>query len=150
MTEYLELTDAARRMGLSSEALKKRLIRGTVPGRKVDGRWMVLVPDVCHDVTPDVTTRDDGHHDGRHDDGVTPSSQPSLRDELIERLHRENVELAGRIGWLMAELEQARREILLLKASVSQGEMPASQRGAERPPRRPWWRFWRWIAPSGG
>ena len=159
MTEYLELADAARRMGLSSEALKKRLIRGTVPGRKVDGRWMVLVPDACHDVTPDVTTRDDGHHDGRHDDGVIPSSQPSPRDELIERLHRENLELAGGVGWLMAELEQAWQEIRLLSAPTcndfkSDDSAPAptshqpgpeqngTNSGAECPPPRPWWKFW--------
>jgi hypothetical protein len=177
MTDHLELADAARRMGLSSEALKKRLIRGTVPGRKVDGRWVVLAeglnlvyevnvtppPDTRHDgqddVTPDVTTRDDG----RHDSGVTPSprTEPGFsRDALIERLHRENVELAGRIGWLMAELEAARQAIRQLSApaNVAQcnNEPPvetaptttpapgARPEPAQAPLRPRWWQFWRW------
>ena len=169
VTEYLELAEAAQRMGLTSEALKKRLIRGTVPGRKVDGRWMVLVSGACHPVTPDVTTRDDDRHDGRHDDDVTlsPHSVELIRAlDLVERQQQTIMELSGRCGWLQSELQQTRthlevaeQEIRLLRVpsvenlqspdprptETSNHPAPAANgqdSGAQCPPRRRWWEFW--------
>jgi hypothetical protein len=41
----IEIADAARRLGISVDAVRKRLDRGTLQGVKVDGRWRVFLPD---------------------------------------------------------------------------------------------------------
>ena len=82
-----------------------------------------------------------------------------------DRLSRENVELAGRCGWLQAQLEAATSRIRELEAprtnqsaAVDQvddqapsetGKRPAASGNGpriepERPAGRPWWAFWRW------
>ncbi len=50
-----------------------------------------------------------------------------------ERLHRENLELAGRIGFLQAKLQEAERKILLLQA-------PAEAETVAETSARPWWK----------
>lgn len=40
----IELSEAAELLGVSSEALRKRIQRGTVQGYKVDGRWYAVLP----------------------------------------------------------------------------------------------------------
>ena len=40
----LPLLDAADRMGLTTEALRKRIQRGSVPGHKRDGQWYAVLP----------------------------------------------------------------------------------------------------------
>src|SRR5919199_1324959 len=127
MTDGLvELTEAADRLGLSQEAIRKRIHRGTLAGRKVDGRWLVLLPEDRPDIRPDVS----GRSDGRQDDGsLTASGHPDdgLAD-LIQQLHRENLELAGRLGFyqseiqhLQAQLSAAHERIALLEAPKNSG-----------------------------
>ena len=42
--ERLPLPEAARRLGLSSVAVRKRAQRGTLAAEKVDGQWFVVLP----------------------------------------------------------------------------------------------------------
>jgi hypothetical protein len=42
--ERLPLPEAARRLGLSSVAARKRAQRGTLHAEKVDGQWFVVLP----------------------------------------------------------------------------------------------------------
>jgi hypothetical protein len=66
---------------------------------------------------------------------------------LVDRLQRENLELAGRLGFLQAELQQRDETIRALQApreepenAVSVTVVSADQVDAP-PPRRPsWWR----------
>ncbi len=59
-----------------------------------------------------------------------------------ERLHRENLELAGRIGFLQAKLQEAEHKVFLLQA-------PAETATAAETAACPWWkRLFAW--PSGG
>ena len=39
--DLVPLAAAAERLELSTEAVRKRIQRGTLPGRKVDGAWFV-------------------------------------------------------------------------------------------------------------
>ncbi len=50
-----------------------------------------------------------------------------------ERLHRENLELAGRIGFLQAKPQEAERQIFLLQA-------PAETETVAETAARPWWK----------
>jgi excisionase family DNA binding protein len=56
-------------------------------------------------------------------------------------LERERFELAGRLGYFQAELEQARATIRALQAPASAPSESAIM-AAEAAPRRSWWRFW--------
>ncbi|MDP9016100.1 MAG: hypothetical protein M3M87_05010, partial [Thermoproteota archaeon] len=55
-------------------------------------------------------------------------------EDAVERMHRENVELAGRVGFYQAKLQEAETKIALLEAP-----QPASRQAHHRP----WWQFWR-------
>ncbi len=59
-----------------------------------------------------------------------------------ERLHRENLELAGRIGFLQAKLQEAEQRVFLLQA-------PAETATAAETSARPWWKRF-FALPSGG
>ncbi len=77
--------------------------------------------------------------------------------ELVERLHRENLELAGRLGFYQAKLQDAEARILEFEgpnhsALVEMANHPApSENGADSAAQkvsaRPWWQFWRWYQP---
>ncbi len=71
--------------------------------------------------------------------------------ELADRLQQENaqlvhqnVQLAGQVGFMQSELQQAREQIRLLTDSLRtpQPDPPAEPApAAQRPPKRlPWWR----------
>jgi hypothetical protein len=51
-TTAVPLREAAARMGMTTDTLRKRLQRGLTPGRKVDGQWFV-VPGPVPDEAPD-------------------------------------------------------------------------------------------------
>jgi hypothetical protein len=65
--------------------------------------------------------------------------------EIVDRLSRENLELAGRVGWLQSELEQSRQRIALLEAPEPEPvpRQRTESRGPDSPVQRPWWQFWR-------
>lgn len=64
--------------------------------------------------------------------------------ELTDRLQRENMELAGRVGFLQAKLQTAEEQLLALTAGPTQEEavLPPA------PPSRSWWKFWEWAGPT--
>lgn len=49
---------------------------------------------------------------------------------LVDRLQRENFELAGRLGYVHAQLQQANARLRLIEAPE------------EAPPGKPWWKRW--------
>ena len=63
--------------------------------------------------------------------------------ELTDRLQRENMELAGRVGFLQAKLQAAEERLLALSAPP----VDAGDGTEDAPPPRagPWWRFWGWF-----
>jgi hypothetical protein len=75
--------------------------------------------------------------------------QAEAQAEQIAKLQDERAELYGRLGYLQAELTQARERILALEAP-KEPIAPPPPAGAifrplpaePEPPRRPWWRFW--------
>ncbi len=72
-------------------------------------------------------------------ESVRPSDQALLKAlELTDRLQRENMELAGRVGFLQAKLQATEEQLLALSAGAKQEEacpLPAQ-------PSRPWWKIW--------
>jgi hypothetical protein len=66
------------------------------------------------------------------DDVPAPETLELVR--LVDRLSRENQQLAGQLGFTQAKLQEAEKQIALLMAPKDDPEPPAE------PERRSWWR----------
>jgi hypothetical protein len=103
--DALAIPVAAERLGLTTDAVRMRLKRGTLAGRKVEGRWVVLVPRANDDPTgpereetrPEAATQRTTQREGEH---------PNATRELIDRLLSENAYLRATLD---AEIEARRR-----------------------------------------
>ena len=110
----LDLKAAAVELGVTSEAIRRRAKRGTLPSEKgEDGLLYVWVPDVSNGVHDVSDTGPHGVSAGRvhgvSDDGVHAGTHhqdqgPRLREALLERFEDEN-------GFLRQELERLHREL---------------------------------------
>lgn len=139
----VDIATAARALGLSQGAVKKRLQRGTLPGGKdAAGRWYATLD------APEPS------QDSRDDAGMTDRIPPGSRDQaaLIDALQAEIASLRAALQRSQEGEAEQRRIIAGLVARVP--ELPSDRRPdltgydrteAEPPPaaRRPWWRFWR-------
>ena len=136
----LPLAEAARRLGISENALRKRVRRGTVAAAKgADGRWYVYLPT------------DTGQAIGQAT--ATPSGQAP--DALTDALRQE-------VEWLREQLSRKDQTIVALAARVADlaDRIPALGAGADTTTTRqdapgaterrepgqdaplPWWRRW--------
>ncbi len=137
----LTLGEAAARLGVSERTLRQRIKEGKVAATKVIDRGNaayrvfldasspaaeVQPPPAVDALPPVATTRLPP---------VEPPGNPELHQALalVDRLSRENVELAGRVGFYQAKLQEAEAKIALLGAPKQ----------AFQQARRPWWQFWR-------
>ncbi len=95
----VSLLEAAARLGLSVDTVRRRVKAGMLPARKVPTRygpaWRVLLIGPLQQAAarpPAPATSD-------------VSTVEALR--LVERLHQQVAELAERVGYLQARLQQA-------------------------------------------
>ena len=161
------LADAAVRLGISREALRKRINRGSIPAEKRQGRWVVFLEA---DTGTDAASRqqDAGQDNTRHE---PDAERDTKEDALVAALRDE-------IGFLRSELErrgeELRREQMLIAgfierpAAISahvqdapQDAIPAPQSNDATPrasePYKPisdtlalgWRRWWRRITGGG-
>ncbi len=65
------------------------------------------------------------------------------QQSLVDRSHRENVELAGLLGWMSKELETTRLQLTEAhqKVALLEAPQPVGQE-QQASDRKPWWRFW--------
>lgn len=101
-TVRIGVSAAATRLGVSVEAVRKRIHRGSLPAEKVDGRWMVLFP--APDAEPDVAPprADSGQVAVRAAEPVDRTGDAQAQSDLVAALRSE-------IEFLRSEL-QARGE----------------------------------------
>lgn len=146
-TPWLSIPEAARRLGVTPQAIRKRLKRGTLQSRRNNrGQEIVQVPGVAE--RPDgVANQQAPVQELSQPNGSQPSGLVSLADvrqllgeqaERFERQHREQVEV------LRSSLQEANRDAIgLLVERVDAAEVraeAAEQRLADS--RRPWWARW--------
>jgi hypothetical protein len=134
-------TEAAARLGITPDAVRARLRRGTLAGERVGGDWRVFLAaangdssrgDNGHDPTDcDESAR---HHDGdrrddRHDaDTTRHDAVIAAKDETIASLKDE-------VAFLRRELETrtdelGRRDVLLREALARVPALGAGENGA--------------------
>lgn len=106
-SHYIPLVDAATILGLSTEATRKRIQRGTLAGLKIDGAWFVERSSLPNslDMRPAVSVgRPDAGNQtaGRHLDSAGPDIRTPVETssvdltplvDMIARLHSENRQL---------------------------------------------------------
>ena len=117
--DALPIPDAAERLGLSIDAVRMRLRRGTLHGTDIDGKKHVLVARVVTDET-------------RRDGDATPTAQPSADASMVEQLRSEvvylrqtldaEIEARRRADHLVAGLIDERRELATRLAAVTAGD----------------------------
>jgi len=108
---------AAKRLGITHDAVRKKLQRGTLPGDKSAGEWRVFLPrqdtqGVRQDAEPD--DRQD-ETETRQDTARTPSADVLAgRDALIDQLKSENAFLRDQLDQRSRELgaERERSDVL--------------------------------------
>jgi hypothetical protein len=130
--EWVSIPEAATRLHLVPDTVRRRIKRGQLIGRKASRPYGFVYEVYLESSGPGL--------DG--DQTEAAPSRPALdgeRDAVILRLAESNTQLAARVGWLEAQLQTARERIALL-------ESPPAVETPERAPGRPWWRIWRWAA----
>jgi excisionase family DNA binding protein len=139
--EGLTLAQAAARLGVSTDTVRRRIKRGELSAKQVESKfgpaWMVLLSPA--------SPPGNGVH------GAAPAPAPGVvelvalvRDLQVELLRRTEAatawqlraeQLAGRVEQLQAALEAPRAE----QASP---QPPAAVEVGVEATARPWWRFW--------
>ncbi len=159
--EKVDIKTAAQRLGITQEGVRKRIQRGLLKAEKIDNRWLVALPAQLEEVQDRLESAlymvgeqlEEGS--SLHGTGLERVVQSFL--EKLERAHRENLELAGRVGFLQARLQDAEREIQMLRAPAQPPEPEMANHptpsengansGSQKASPRPWWQFWRWYQP---
>lgn len=154
-SHYIPLVDAAALLGLSTEATRKRIQRGTLAGLKIDGAWFVersSLPD-SPDARPAVQggrAQDDIQVAGRHQDdagpdvrtaGETPSIDLTPLVNMISQLHSENRQLAEAATIWQMRARQAEEKLAALEAgpiaaAVSERDVVDAPESASEGPQR--------------
>ena len=147
----MTVPEAATRLGISAEAVRARIHRGTLEHTKEEGTVYVLL--ARHD---DTRTHYDGERAPHNDDARTHHNAVIL-PEVVRRLEYHNADLRDQIENLQRELEvrndELRRKDHLLAAALERipaieapqepSESPVSPsdetgKGEEGPERRSW------------
>ena len=134
--DLVPIEDAAPRLGVGVDALRKRLERGkTLRGVKVGRQWFVDAADIpapAHGVrTADVSVQE-----GPPDTEIAVSAASAVA-KAIDVLTDQLAVKDRQITELLATIERLQIERLALPPAPP--TMPPA--GAQEP-RRPWWRFW--------
>lgn len=131
-------SDAARILGISEVALRKRIASGELSSiRAGRGRRVLLLGEQ----PPDRPTADDSHptepeQSSEPSDEVTPRQDLQVLARtseslvtLVRDLQRQGLALAGQIGYLQNQLAQAQERVNLLEQTAS---APVAQNGVSR------------------
>ncbi len=147
IVDRLTVAEAAARLGISSDAVRSRLNRSTLEGRKEEDGWVAYLP-----VEPTVDRPSSTVERPSTDREPTVASDALLtsKDETITALRDEVAFLRRELETRTDELQ--RRDVLLREALERIPQLPASlpttpaPTPAEVSPDRhtdtPWWRFW--------
>ncbi|GEM_PF-1811074 len=157
--ERVTLTEAARRLGLTAIAVRKRAQRGTLAAEKVDGAWTILLPARAISGQADGPASTDGPSGHPSPEVGAPPVDSTVAAELRGRVAALERETAGLWEQLAVKDRQIGELHVLLQQSqrVLTTHIPAStvERSTVETPDRPessrasWWRrLWRATSPS--
>ncbi len=134
--DYVPLPEAARRLGISSMAVRKRCQRGTLPAQKRGAMWYVALDETrqrdgpARPATDETTARPSqdggqvGLDSGAREALMLAREQLTVKDRHIEAMQRQ-------VSELHTLLAQAQARVL---------SPPLAAPAAETPTPRHWWR----------
>lgn len=136
--EPLTPEDAARRLGISVNAVHQRRKRGTLHGRRVAGKWVVYVPPVGATDQRPTSARSVATSENRPTDRADSVAGVGELVALVDRLVRENVALASTAATLAERNRVLGERLAVLEAgTVAQdaATTPETPRHAAEPSR---------------
>ena len=136
------ITQAARRLGLTDDGVRKRIKRGQLGAYRVDGRTYVVL-----DGETDQHDSLNGHKTARQD---RPDSRPDDRhDKTDSSLVPLVARLEDEVRWLRSELE--RKDAIIMRLVEQWPALPAPRDaptdlsgGPTEADSRPWWAALLW------
>jgi len=138
--DMVDIGTAAIRMGVTTEAVRKRISRGTIPATKQDGRWYI-VQDGIQDTGQDASSasgvgrpvQDTVRYTGQD----VQDNRPDGRDVLV-------VEMQDRIYSLQEQLRVMNQALSSRDSQITELVTVVRQTQAMLPPptteRKSWWR----------
>ncbi len=149
--------EAARALGISERAVRKRITAGTLAAEKDGHAWVVFLPagtGAAPTAEPEPGGGPGAAPDRRQ---AAPEAVPDL-SPLVDLIDRQGAEIArlteAATVWQMRS-RQAEERVLALEARVAEADAgedaplaapgaPGAPEpaGAAQSPSRPWWRFW--------
>jgi hypothetical protein len=137
----VDIAEAARCLGISSQAVHKRIRRGSLNARKDGGRWYVVLPGVM----------DRSTSSGK--DADSPAGKTLGRTDGVDASRTLVDSLQDEVKWLRSQLaersEEIRRRDMIIGALAQRPTaLPTTITHEEAPPpvreRRHWWSWLVW------
>jgi excisionase family DNA binding protein len=135
----ISVQEAAARLGLSERTIRRRIKAGQLAATQVPTsqgyEWRIHLNSTDEVDTPAVQVDSnavqlDGTPNQAKQEPHSTSESALVRAlDLVEKLQHENLELAGRVGFYQAKLQDAQEQLRLLSAPKE----------PEKPKARPWW-----------
>ncbi len=166
------VSEAARLLGISEGAVRKRIERGQLHAAKFKNQWQITIgtDDLAETALRDATRRDETGHDATNATGTTGATRQdetrqasgavapaavaqleAIRDQWLRPLVDRISELEREAGRLQAERDAALAEVERLRAGQNAPTAaPAVHHATETTeptadPSVPWWKIWeRW------
>ncbi len=151
----LSLAEAAERLGVSERTVLRRIRKGQLQAHKADTPygpgWRVTLDISPDGAPPTVSTTPDNMPTTGDTAPMSPEFMKMLEiveedRRLIDRLQRENQQMAGQLGFVQAKLQEAEKTIALLmapkddSADVTPKKPPVEPEPLTEPVRVSWWR----------
>lgn len=101
------VVEVAAILGISKDAVRARLHRGTLEGEKIEGAWRIRLPD---DVPLAIIGREDRQGPTPHATASTPDTTPNATPPQSDIMIGHLRHLEGEVEYLRERLEAADRE----------------------------------------
>lgn len=147
------IADAAAQLGISQNAVRMRIRRGTLSGFKSeDGRWYVHTTDQVHNETDQATSAQTDHVVHPTDQALTTArgQLDMIRDEWLQPLINQIGSLQNQLGrvegrneHLEAENAELRRQLEEARHEAPQATETGDTADDEQRPGRRWWEWWK-------
>ncbi len=123
--------EAAKLLGITERAVRKRIEAGTLLGKRNGREWVVLLPKEPVREPKGASSGTDSEPDGTAAEPRGTSGTGSV-EAIVEKLYRDNLELAGRVGFYQAEIQHLKTQLEAAQTRILELEAP-KQAPAEMP-----------------
>jgi excisionase family DNA binding protein len=131
--ERVTIREAAARLGVSTDTVRRRIRSGAIVSEMVGGVWHVELPETT---APQVETTTSGSTSGE------VAALRELVDALREQVRTQGEQLDARVREVSELHILLQRTQAMLPAPITEAA-PSSPEGQAATASAPWWAFWR-------